>query len=263
MVRKNTRPASPPVLVTDELLADARARAEAAAGQLRDAEQADPGGSWEADYAAAVAATRATALRVEGLERLRAAQVERSGQRAMAVSGAALPEIAAQLGASRDRVADAAAEHLQALAGLAAATGAHNALLAQSRALLAELGLRVRDDLVAEGDEHSEGVLDGKGLRAGGIDWTPVPAAGVVSHALRQVLDTAPGFRGPFAATKYAWRAHEVERRPDGLTVPTLADAGLPVPIPPAAVPVERMSVGDHLPPGQVAPAGGHYPVSA
>ena len=138
-------------------------------------------------------------------------------------------------------------------------------MLARSRARLAELGLRTRDDLVAEGEEHAEGVLDGHGVRAGGVDWTPVPAPGVVSHALRQVLDTAPGFRGPFAHTKYVWRAHEVERRPDGLEVPTLADAGAAMPEVPKAVHVQRATVQDEsrarvaeveFPQGHIVPAG-------
>ena len=89
--------------------------------RLRAAEQADPAASgWEAEYEAASAAVRATSRRVEALEQLRAAQTERGGKRAAAVKAADkdLKAIAAALGASRDQVAAAAAEHLRALAAL-------------------------------------------------------------------------------------------------------------------------------------------------
>ena len=80
--------------------------------------------------------------------------------------------------ASRDALAAAASEHLRSLAALATAAAGHNALLAEAHAKLAELGLRTRDDWLDEGQEHAEGTIDGGGVRAGGTDWTPVPAAG-------------------------------------------------------------------------------------
>ena len=161
--------------------------------------------------------------------------------------------MASALGASRDQVAAAAAAHLTALAGLAGAIGSHNALLARSRARVAELGLRVKDDLVDGDEAHDEGVLDsGMGLRAGGVSWTVIPAPGIVSHGLREVF--TDGHRGPFLATKYDFRAHEIERRPDGLAVPVLADVGAQLPsaaAPPAMPP--RASVGDVMLPGTAA----------
>jgi len=87
--------------------------------------------------------------------------------------------MATALAASRDQVAAAAAEHLRTLAGLASAGSEHNARLAEARARVAELGLRVRDDLVDEGQDHAEGVLDAGGLRADGTDWLPVDAGGL------------------------------------------------------------------------------------
>ena len=90
MARKYVTPASPAATVTDDLLEQARARADAAASRLRAAERADPAASgWEAEYEAASAAVRATSRRVEALEQLRAAQVERGGKRAAAVKAAA------------------------------------------------------------------------------------------------------------------------------------------------------------------------------
>ena len=46
----------------------------------------------------------------------------------------------------------------------------------------------MRDDLVDEGAEHDEGVLDGPGLRAGGTDWLPIARGRRDAHALRQVF---------------------------------------------------------------------------
>ena len=83
--------------------------------------------------------------------------------------------------------------------------------------------------------EHAEGVLDGPGLRAGGTDWTPVPARGVVAHALRQVFGRKARCTAGEVG-KYRWRPHEVEHRADGLKVPTLADAGAVAPEAPRRV---------------------------
>lgn len=247
MARKYVNPNHPVTLVTDKVLAGARAAAEAAARRLREAEGSNPSlPGWDSEYEAAAAAVRATERRVAALESLRAAQVERGGQRDAAAKGAAgeLKEITAGLAASRDEVAAAAAGHLRALAALSSAAEAHNGLLARYRARLAELGLRVRDDLVDEGQEHAEGVLEGPGLRAGGVAWTPVPAPGVAAHALRLVF--GGDFRGPFVATRHAWRAHEVWSRPDGLKVPSLKDAGATLPpAPPVPVLTSRPSIRD------------------
>jgi hypothetical protein len=237
MARKYVNPNHPPTLMTDQLLAEARERGKAAAERVRAAERADPATpGWDQEYEMAEAAARAAARRVEGLERLCAAQLERSGKRAEAVKAAGLEPVTAGLAASRDAVAAAAAEHLRALASLASAAEEHNRLLAQHRTRLAELGLRIRDDLVDEGQEHAEGVLDGPGLRAGGTSWTPVPAAGVAVHALRLVFDAAGGFRGPFSHMRGWWRAHEVESRPDGLKIPSLEDTGATLPPGPVQV---------------------------
>ncbi len=71
--------------VTDEMLDGARGRVAAAAERFRDAEQGDPTApSWDAEYDAASTALRAAERRLEALERLKAAQVERGGQRAAA-----------------------------------------------------------------------------------------------------------------------------------------------------------------------------------
>ena len=97
---------APPV--DDQLLTEARAKAESAAARLREAERGDPlSASWPADYEAATAAARATARRVEALEAARAAQLERGGQREATVKAAAkdLKGIAAGLSASRDQIA--------------------------------------------------------------------------------------------------------------------------------------------------------------
>jgi hypothetical protein len=258
MARKYVNPAASATPVTDDLLEQARARAEVASSRLRDAEHADlsaPG--WESEYEAASAAVRATSRRVEALEQLRAAQVERGGQRAAAVKAAAkdLAGMAASLAASRDQVAAAAAEHLRTLAALSSAAAEHNARLAEARAKLAATGLRVHDDLVDDGQEHAEGVLDGPGLRAGGVDWLPVAAGGVTAHALRQVF----GGEGPMhplsQVGRYTWRAHEVEVRADGLKVPALADAGAVAPEPPVRTAARGAPLSDVLPPRDV-PAG-------
>lgn len=248
LARRYVNPAGPATPVTDPVLAEARAKADAAAARLCAAELADPEQpGWDAEYGAAAAAAHTTGRRVEAVERLRAAQVERSGARAAAVKAADLEAVAAGLSASRDQLGAAAAGHLRALAGLATAADAHNVLLAQSRARLAELGLRVRDELVDvdAGQEHAEGVLDGPGVRAGGIDWRPVPAPGIAAHALRLVF-RLPGLRGPFAATRYTWGPHQVESRPDGLKVPSLEDAGATLPPePPRVLMPSRPSIGE------------------
>lgn len=257
MARRYLKESAP--TATDDMLEQARARAEAASARLREAERADPAAAaWESEYEAAAAAVRATSRRVEALESLRAAQTERGGKRATAVKSAAkdLAAMAATLGASRDRVAAAAGEHLRAAAALTSVVAEHNALLAESRARLAELGLRVHDDLVDDGAEHAEGILDGPGLRAGGIDWTPVPSGGIVAHGLRQVFGAETRLHPLAEVGKFTWRPHEVERRADGLNVPTLADAGaVAAEVAPVAV-ARSAPLADVLPPREGVPAG-------
>jgi hypothetical protein len=262
MARKYINPNRPsPSLVTDALLAEARVRADAAAARVVAAERADPSSpGWDDEFAAATAQAAAARRRVDALAALRAAQLERSGQRDTAVNAAGLDAMAAGLAASRDQLGAAAADHLRALAALAAASDAHNTLLATGRARLAELGLAVRDDLVDvdAGGEHGEGTIDG-GVRAGGRDWTPVPAPGLAVHALLAVFGV---FRGPFAGLRFAYPAHLVESRPDGLAVPSLADAGVTVPavVVPASPP--RVSVADVWPAGTAdgGDGNGHRP---
>ena len=233
MARRYINPAGTAAFVTAEVVGQARERVAAAAGRLQAAEQADPGLSgWDAEYDGASTALRAAERRLEALERLRAAQVERGGKREAAVKAAA-PDLAAaakELTASRDRVADAARRHLAALADLAGAVDGHNALLAGQRSAVAALGLAMRDDLVAEGGEHGEGTLEGGGLRADGVDWTPVPAGAIEAHALRQVFGGYSAVHPLAQVGKYQWRAHEVGQRADGLRVPSLREVSdLPV----------------------------------
>ena len=245
---------APPV--DDEVLAEARAKAASAAARLREAERGDPlSPGWDTEYESASAAVRAATRRVEAIEQLRAAQLERGGQRAAAVKSAAkdLAGMATALATSRDQVAAAAAEHLRQLAALASAAEGHNALLAQSRARLAELGLRVRDDLVDEGQEHAEGVLDSQGVRAGGIDWTLVPAGGVVAHGLREVFGRESLLHPLSQIGRNAWRAHEVEARPNGLKVPSLADAGAVAPEAPPRVIARGAPLTDVIPAREAA----------
>jgi hypothetical protein len=257
MVRKNSPAASAAAPVTDRLLEQARERAAAAQGRLHAAERADaslPG--WEVEYAAALAAERSSARRVVALEQLRAGQIEAAGKRDAAVkaAGPELSSAAAELTASRDKVGAAADEHLKALSALAAAADAHNQLLAGQRAHVAELGLRAADDL-ADGVEHSEGVLEQGGLRVAGTDWTVLPGGGVVAHALRQVYGQESAMHPLSQVGRYVWRAHQVEHRADGLKLPVLAAPAA------AAVPVQasRPSVTDMLPPAEV-PAPGSNP---
>ncbi len=99
-----------------------------------------------------------------------------------------------------------------------------------------------------------------RGLRAGGVDWIPVPGDGLAAHALRQVFGPhGPGH--PLAELgKCRWRPFEVEARGDGLAVPTLKDVGG------HAVHVRRWdmparpSIRDLMPPAVVAEKGGYYP---
>jgi hypothetical protein len=256
------RPAS---LVTDAALDEARGRVAAAVERLREAEQADPVMSgWDAEYDAAATAARAAERRLEALERLRAAQVERGGKREAAVQAAApdLAEAAKVLTASRERVADAARQHLQALAGLAAAVDSHNQLLAGQRAKVAGLGLAVRDDLVDEHGEHGEGVLDRAGLRAGDTDWTPVQPGSLEAHALRLVFDAYSPMHPLAGVGKYQWRPHEVEARADGLRVPGLGDVRSgPPPVPPRMPRIDRPPINvDSRPPGLMVSNPGWQP---
>jgi hypothetical protein len=249
--RKYVNPNRPSSLVTDAVLEAARARKQAAADRLREAEQADPSlRGWDQEYDAALTAHRSAERRLEALERLRAAQVERGGLRDAAVKSADkdLKAIASGLAASRDRVAAAAQQHLQALAALASAVGDHNRLLAEGRAKVAAFGLQVRDDLVDEHEEHPEGILDRAALRAGGTDWTPVPAGGLEAHAMRLVFGGYSAVHPLAQVGRYQWRPHELGARPDGLRVPQLADAG-PVPPGPARVVMpDRPSIKDGMP---------------
>ena len=81
----------------------------------------------------------------------------------------------------------------------------------------------MRDDLVDDGEEHAEGILDGPGLRAGGTDWTPIPAAGVVAHGLRQVFGRETRLHPLAEVGRYTWRA--TRSRP-GRMVCKVPDAG-------------------------------------
>ena len=256
MARKYVNPAKSAASVDDRALDEARTRTESAAARLRAAERGDPlAPGWDTEYEVASASAKAAFRRLEALEAARAAQLERDGKRADAAKAAQkdIAAIEAALTASRDQVGALAAEHLRQLAALAAAAEGHNALLAQSRARLAELGLRVRDDLVDEHAEHDEGVLDGPGLRAGGVDWTPVPAAGVVAHSLREVFGAAGPLHPLAEVGKYAWRPHEVEARPDGLRVPTLADTGAVAPEAPPRVIARGTPIADVMPAREAA----------
>jgi hypothetical protein len=171
-----------------------------------------------------------------------------------------LKSMSVSLAVSRDAVAAAANEHLRTLAALAVAAEGHNALLATSRARPAELGLAVRDDLVDvdDGQEHAEGALE-RGLRAGGVDWIPVDAAGLTAHAARQVFASYGPLHPLAEVGKYTWRPFEVEQRADGLKVPALTSAvpAAPVPVP---IPADRLTVRDMLPEPQLAETGGYYP---
>lgn len=248
---------APPV--DDQALTDARTKAEAASARLREAERADPlSASWPAEFEAAQAAARAAFRRVEALEAARAAQVERSGARADAVRAASkdLASTAKALAASRDAVANAAGAHLKTLTALASAERAHNELLGQSRATLAATGLRVRDDL-SEGQEHSEGVLDSGGVRAGNIDWTSLPAGAVAAHALRLVYGGCGPLHPLSSIGRYVWRVHEVEGRPDGLRMPSLADAGASLPEAPPRAVARSAPLSDVIPAKEPAPRRG------
>ena len=247
---------APPV--DDQVLAEARAKAEAAAARLREAERGDPlAPGWETEYEAASAAVRAASRRVEAVEQLRAAQLERGGQRAAAVKSAEkdLKAITAGLSASRNQIAAAAAEHLRSLAALAAAATEHNSRLAEGRTLLAAKGLRVKDDLLDEGQEHDEGTLEAPGLRAAGTDWLPVPAAGIVAHALRELFGRESPLHPLSQVGRYMWRSFEVERRADGLKVPTLADVGAVAPDATPRATARSAPLADVLPPRE-APSG-------
>jgi hypothetical protein len=226
VARRYVNPAKSVAQVTEKTLAEAQSRLDEARGHLRDVEGMDPAApGWDAEWATAAGAVRGAERRLEALTSLRAAQLERSGKRDATVKAAAkdLAAIAAGLGASRDQVGAAAADHLRALAAVKAAVDAHNDLLTGSRAQLAALGLAVRDDLVdvEASQEHAEGTLDGGGLRAGGVNWTPIPAPGLVAHAL---VTTFGRFRGPFASMRFMWPAYQTTTRPDGLQLPSLED---------------------------------------
>lgn len=247
MARKYVNPAAKSsVSVTDTALAEARDRVTAAAERLHDAEAADPTlPSWDADYERALTAHRAAERRLTALEHLRANQVERGGDRAAAVKATPLAAMASGLSASRDMVAEAAAAHLKALAALAKAVDDHNALLAGHRAKVAAAGLQLRDDLVAEDETHGEGVFELGGLRAGGVSWTPIPPGAVESRALQAVFAGA-GQLHPMRQAGRAWRPHEVDRRPDGLRVPTLEDVeAAPAAAAPRPAPAKRLSIRD------------------
>jgi hypothetical protein len=185
------------------------------------------------------------------LEAQRAARVERGGQRAAVVKAAApvLADAAAGLGACRDAVEATAMVVLRALVEHEQAVDAYGKTLVTERSAIAQRGLRVRDDLVDEGQEHAEGVLDTGlggllGLRAGGVDWTPLPPGGVTAAVLRQVYGHL-GQAFPLGAPlRHHWRRHEVETRPDGLKVPTLEDAGVTLPEQsPRPVPARRAEI--------------------
>ena len=122
---------------------------------------------------------------------------------------------------------------------------------------MAELGLRVTDDLSAEGAEHPEGALIGsQGIRAEGTDWKPVQSGGVIAHALRAVFEPA-GPSHPFACFgkyQFGWRPWEVEARPDGLKIPGLEDVGAAGARPPAPrVLPQRPQISDFMRPAATA----------
>lgn len=227
MARQYANPA------TEDRVSEAQQRLDAAREQLRSAEAADPlAAGWEARYERASTAVRACERRLTALETLRAAQLERGGQRDAAVQAAAkeLAATAKSLAASRDQVAGTWAVFLKAAAALQADSAAHNGNLSAARSMLAAKGLAVRDDLVDvdSGAEHAEGSLDSGGVRLGGVDWTPVNVKALIVHAL---VEATGKFHGPFSGMRGSCPPHQVTSRPDQLAVPVLAQAG------PAAAP--------------------------
>ena len=86
----------------------------------------------------------------------------------------------------------------------------------------------------------------------------PVPAAGVVAHALRQVFGRESPLHPLAEVGQYTWRPHEVEARADGLKVPTLADAGAVAPEAPPRVIARSAPLADVLP----AAGGRPWPVA-
>ena len=82
-----------------------------------------------------------------------------------------------------------------------------------------------------------------------------MPAAGLVAHGLRQVFSAAGPLHPLADLGRYAWRPHEVEARPDGLKVPTLADAGAVAPEAPPRVAARSTPLADVMPPRE-APSG-------
>ena len=242
MVRKNPVKATVQP-VTDDQMSTARQAAEQAAADLAEVEHGDPlQANWASEYESATAAARITARRLEQLEEQRAEHVEQLRQR-VAVAKSAAPEVKAMaeaLGASRDKLAVTAADHLRMLAELATLAGEHNTLLASYRARLAELGLS------ADGD-HAEGTLGSgrsAGIRAAGTDWLAVPADGVVWSALRQVFPST-GPRHPFHEMPgdYLWMPSQVARRADGLGMPTLDGIKATVPVVPQPVKAQMADI--------------------
>lgn len=249
MARKYVNP-SGPRLVTADQITSAQAELAQAKQELAEIAEGDvTARGWAGAYETAAIAERAAQRRLDTIEQLHAAQVERTGKRAATVKTAA-PEVKAMaeaLTASRDAVAEAAVAHLRALAALATAAEAHNALVDASRSRMAELGLSVLDSLT--GQRHDSGTLGdqhfGSGLRIAGTDWTHVPAAGFTAHAIRQVFTGLPPRNPLHKVGQYWWGPSEVAERRDGLAVPTLESAKCTAPVPPELPQFRMASIRD------------------
>jgi len=234
MARKYaSHPAAHPV--KDEQLEEARKRVREAEERLRDAQSDDPlDPSWTARYEHAQQVHNIMAARLAALQAVRAAQVERQGKRAetVAKNQDTFKDISASLTATRDAIAAAAVKHMQATAELVQATEAHNQNLKDQHDRMAELGLRIRDDLLEGQPDHPEGChdnLSGQGITLLGTTWMPVPAGGVVTHALVGVFAVTRGQHHEFAGLGYRYPAHQVTSRVDGLVLPEVP-AGLKTP---------------------------------
>jgi len=244
--------------VTDEQLEQARERAQITQENLREASTADPlEPGWDSRYQAAQDAHRMTARRLEALESLRAAQIERTGARSDLVTNSArlFKEVSDSLTSSRDAISAAAQEHMDSTAKLVLAVNEHNANLKSAHDQFAGMGLRVRDDLIEDGADHDEGCHDSQGVRVSGTDWTPVPADGVAAHALTRVFAVTDGPYNTFVRLGLLWRDYQVTARCDHLEMPDVPELLHPEPAPgvtrkPARAHVILRDKRTHIPAG-------------
>lgn len=210
------------MIITDLEITAAQDQADAAARELAAAEQNLGDGSVNDETAGRLAVLAARARqsqrKVDDLRSRQASQRDQLAARAAVETShtATLDRAAAQLSASRVRLADAITRAQSALLSAFDAAAEHDALVDFHRAELVAAGLGLED--VAPDADHLTGAATGmsRAMRLRGQSWYPISPAAVLGWIARQVA-RATGDQITLARLATLPGVTAMDRRVDGL----------------------------------------------